>query len=146
MSALLICMVVLIALPYMLGAVALINQAINTTSKPDALKYWQSAIFVQGLAIGIYGAAISLMAVSQRLRKLGLAGVLLGSAGITFAMLIARVMDNNTVSPLPFMLPSTLAISALVLGYNSVRRQRPESESETGLDINEEQQSPLSQP
>ena len=138
--------IVLVALPYWFGAIILELQAIDTSSKPDALQLWQSAIFVQGLAIGIYGAAIALLAVSLRLRKLGLAGVLLGSACITFAMLVARVMDSCVISPLPFMLPSTLAISALVVGFNAVRKRRPNTDSESSSEVTEGQQPPQSQP
>lgn len=142
----------LLSIPFWIGAVVLSWDAAHLPEKAGSLaraRCWQSSVFAFGLACGITGSAVALCLRSSRARALGVAGTLLGFAGVSLSLIMGWYIDRagaaRSVSLLPFAVPSVLVFAALMVLLNSVKFADDSSAGETEH-ANSQQPPPRSPP
>ena len=125
-------------MPFWIGAAVLAWDAANLPEKAGNLaraRCWQSPVFALGLACGITGSAVALCLRSARARALGIAGTLLGFAGVLLSLIMGWYIDRagaaRSVSLLPFAVPSALVFAALMVLLNTVKFTDDSSVNET---------------
>lgn len=141
----------LMSLPFWAGAAVAARDAMylpDTRGSLAKAQLWQAAVFSFGLALGLTAVAAALGSSNRRRRKCGVAGVVFAISCVVLALVMGWSIEQSNTDPyliLPFLVPSILAFSSLMLLLDSVRIQDDPSET-SAHEITEEQPQPLSRP
>lgn len=122
------------------------NKTIIINGRLLSAQLLEAMMLAIGLGLGIQGAVTSLIYITESRRITGTAVTILGFAMIWFGFSAGHGLEStfwhSVSSPLLFVGPGILTVYTFYLMIRAVKLAKAEKQAQ----INEEQQSPLSQP